>query len=286
MTKLHRFLGIAAAGFAIVSTADAAAEARVTRIVREVNVLPDGAPARPAALNENVREDAAVRTGDRSRSELTFPDLTITRLGANSIYSFNKAGRNVQLQSGSILLRVPQGSGGANIRGAAVTVAVTGTTLILETARGGASKLIVLEGRARLSLVRNARERRDVLGGQMLEVPAGATTLGQPVNIDLSDVMKKHPLITGFSPLPSRDLIAATARDQGNSGPGNETVYQGQPVSGPVAGRNPRIPLPSISIGGGFGGGTTTRPPRGQQPPRAPPQQPPTRGPDQQPGSR
>jgi hypothetical protein len=80
--------------------------------VRDVKVLPEEAEARPAAMNDKVGAGEAVRTGDASRSELTFPDLTISRLGANTIYSFNRAGRDVSLTNGSILLRVPKGSGG------------------------------------------------------------------------------------------------------------------------------------------------------------------------------
>jgi hypothetical protein len=216
------------AGQPAASGAAAPKEGRVTQIIRDVKLLPSEAAARAAAVNDQVSEGVAVRTGDQSKSELTFSDLTINRLGANSIFSFNKAGRSVQLDAGSILLRVPKNSGGGNVRAAAVTVAVTGTTLILETGRGGRSKLIMLEGQSRVALVKNRSEFRDVRGGQTLDVPAGATKLPMPVDIDLNQVMNTHPLITGFRPLPSRDLIAATARNQSP----DEPVYRGQPVAG------------------------------------------------------
>lgn len=244
-----------AATFLIASGAAAHAasgsSARVTQVVREVKLLPSDAAARPASLNDQVREGIAVRTGDRSRSELTFPDVTITRLGANSIFGFNDGGHSVNLQGGSVLLRVPKNSGGGNVRTTAITVAVTGTTLIVEGNKSGRSRLMVLEGSARLSLVKYPRQSRDVGAGQMLDVPAGARTLGMPRNIDLNDVMKSHPLITGFRPLPSRDLILAAARNPGRPGPPDEPIYQGRPVDGdePPGG-------PAISIGlGGFPGG-------------------------------
>lgn len=256
-------LALATAGSA---TAAAAKEARVTQIIREVKLLPTEADARPAAVNDQVREGIGVRTGDKSRSELTFTDLTITRLGANTIFSFNKAGRSVKLDSGSVLLRVPKDSGGGNVRASAVTVAVTGTTLILETAGGGRSKLIVLEGGARLTLVKNRSESKDVRAGQMLDVPPGATKLPEPVNIDLNQVMKTHPLITDFRPLPSRDLIAEAARNP--RGPAGEQVYQGRPVAG-----GPRIPdfRPPVIFPGARDPGRVRNPrqPPGQQrPPR------------------
>ena len=64
-------------------------EARVTQVVKDVKLLPQQAAPRPATLRDLVREGTAVRTGTQSRSELTFNDLTITRLaGANTIQSF------------------------------------------------------------------------------------------------------------------------------------------------------------------------------------------------------
>ena len=68
--------------------------------------------------------------------------------------------------------------------------------------------MIMLEGSARLSLKKYPSESVLVRGGQMEDVPAGATKLPPPVDIDVKGVMKKHPLIRDFAPLPSRDLIA------------------------------------------------------------------------------
>jgi hypothetical protein len=244
------------AGHAI--AAESKKEARVTQIIRDVKLLPADASARAAVVNDRVAEDTGVRTGGDSRSELTFADLTITRLGANTIFSFNKAGRNAQVDSGSILLRVPKDSGGGRIKTSAVTVAVTGTTVILESARGGRNKLIVLEGSARLSLVKYPKQFQNVRGGQMVDVPPGATTVPLPTNIDLNDVMRKHPLITDFPPLPSRDLIVATSQQQPPPGP---------PPSGPSV--FPILPVIDL-FGGGFNRGPHRGPIRNNHPQQSP----------------
>src|SRR5262249_28527760 len=156
-------------------SATARDEARVTKVVRDVKLLPEGAKAKPANLNDQVNSETGVRTGDRSRSELTFVDLTIERLGANTLFHFNKAGRSVELDSGSMLLRVQKDSGGAQMQTGAVTVGVTGTTLILETTSAGRNKVIMLEGTARVALRHYPRESVSVKGGQMEDIPAGAT---------------------------------------------------------------------------------------------------------------
>src|SRR5207249_3187996 len=71
------------------------AEAKVTAIVNDGKLLRGQAVLRPAAVNDEMQQDTAVRTGRESRSELTFPDLTIARLGANTIFSFNQEAREV-----------------------------------------------------------------------------------------------------------------------------------------------------------------------------------------------
>lgn len=184
--------------------------AHVTKVVREVRLLAANEKARPAALNDQVTEGVSIATGDRSRSEITFPDITITRLGANSLFSFDRAGHDAHLGGGSLLLRVPKNSGGS-VRSDIVTVAITGTTLILEAEPGGRTKVIMLEGRARVALAKFPRQVRRVSGGQLLDIPENATSMPRPQAFDLRELMRKHPLVAEFSPLPSRALIMAVA---------------------------------------------------------------------------
>lgn len=247
--------GVLLAGY-LVAAAGLKKEARVTRIIRDVKVLPTDSPARPAAMDERVRDNTGVRTGDESRSELTFVDLTITRLGANTIFSFSRGGRSADLDSGSMLLRVPKDSGGGTIKTSAVTVGIAGTTVIFEGTRAGRSKLIVLEGSASLRLVKHPSESKRVQAGQMLDVKAGATTLPEPVAVDLKQIMKTHPLVTDFPPLPSQDLIQAAIQNQQNAASAGEPVYAGTPVGGPQPPYNPLGPIGPI-LGGGLqlGGG-------------------------------
>ncbi len=239
-------------------------EARVTQIIRDVKLLPADADARAAAVNDKVSEDTGVRTGGDSRSELTFSDLTITRLGANTVFSFSKAGRTANVDTGSILLRVPKDSGGGSIRNNAVTVAVTGTTVIFEAPRGGHSKLFTLEGSSRVSLKKNPGEFRKVLAGQMIDVPAGATTLPMPVNFDVNQLMRTHPLITDFKPLPSQPLIMAVAQQPPPPSYRGPNIVFTPPFFNPPPNRGPGpAPVPP------------TKQPPGKTPPRPITTQPP-----------
>ena len=105
-------------------------QARVTQVVQDVKVVPSGSAARPATVNETVNQGSAVQTGTQSRSELTFQDKSITRLGEKTIFTVGKGARTIDLGSGQFLLYVPKNSGGAKVKMGSVTAAITGTTVL------------------------------------------------------------------------------------------------------------------------------------------------------------
>ena len=107
-------------------SADELKEAKVTQVIQDVRVLPSNAAPRPAAVNDDIRHGTSVQTGLQSRSELTFKDQTITRLGENTIFSVGKGPRTIDLGSGQFLLYVPKKGSGAKVKAGAVTAAITG----------------------------------------------------------------------------------------------------------------------------------------------------------------
>jgi FecR protein len=125
-------LSIGALAFALASgfpnevSADELKEAKVTQVIQDVQVLPSNASPRPAAVNDDVRHGTAVQTGVQSRSELTFKDQTITRLGEKTTFSVGEGPRTIDLGSGQFLLSVPKKAGGAKVKIGVVTAAITG----------------------------------------------------------------------------------------------------------------------------------------------------------------
>ena len=208
------FLGVILASAVSVAAAQLK-EAQVTQVVKDVKLLPTGAAARPAAVSDEVREGIAVRTGVDSRSELKFTDQTLARLGANTLFSFNEGTRNLNLQDGAMLLRVPKGAGGAKINSSAVTAAITGTTVMVETHavtkknKNSYYKFIVLEGTARLYLPGHLGESTLVKAGQMIIMRPDSKTIPEPVDVDIGKITQSSLLVTGFpTPLGSENLIA------------------------------------------------------------------------------
>ena len=186
-------------------------EAKVTQVVQDVKVVPSGAAARPAAMNETVRRGNAVQTGTQSRSELTFRDQTITRLGEKTIYNIG-GGRTIELGSGQFLLYVPKKAGGAQIKMGPVTAAITGTTVLGHVYPSGIIEFTVLEGSACLHLD-SVGQVLQVTGGQMIVYDPIYRRLEDPVYIDLQENLSS-PLIRDFRPLPSSGLINEQIQSQ------------------------------------------------------------------------
>jgi hypothetical protein len=187
-------------------------EAHVTQVVKDVKLLPGQAPPRPASVSDTVRGDTAVRTGAESRAELTFGDLTIARLGANTIFSFNEGSRTIDLVGGAILLRVPKGSGGAKIQTAAVTAAITGTTVMVEYHPDSYAKYLVLEGTMRVYLKGRLGESVLMYPGQMMILKPNATRLSEVVDFDLERLLRTALLLQ--PPIGSEALMAGAQHAQ------------------------------------------------------------------------
>jgi FecR protein len=125
-------LTIATLAFALASglpnevSADELKQAKVTQVIQDVRVLPSDASPRPAAVNDNVHQGTAVQTGVQSRSELTFKDQTITRLGEKTTFRVGEGPRTIDLGSGQFLLYAPKKAGGAKVNAGPVTAAITG----------------------------------------------------------------------------------------------------------------------------------------------------------------
>src|SRR5207244_9109237 len=121
-----------------------------------------------------VPDGTTVSTGMDSHTDLTFTHQTSARLSANTIFSFDKGTRNLDLAEGAMLLRVPKGVGSAKITTGAVTAAINGTTVIVECHPHAYLKFISLEGTARLYLKRRWGESVLVRPGQVLVTSADA----------------------------------------------------------------------------------------------------------------
>lgn len=189
-------------------------KATFTGVTNDVTILKTAQGASvPARVNDVVAAPSLVRTGQKSRAELRAPDDTITRVGANTVLSFNQDGRGINLQEGSVLFHSPQGKGGGTIQTAAVTAAVTGTTIIVCSTKDGGFKLLVLEGTGKATLP--SGQSVSLNAGQLVFVLAKQRGFSPVMNYQLGKQTKGAHLLGGFEkPLASLPKIDRAIRMQ------------------------------------------------------------------------
>jgi hypothetical protein len=227
MFNLRPILFLVAACFTSFTAVNAGplTEARVTKIINKVQVVDPVNGAHSAALQETIKDEIELKTGLKSRSELLFQDNTLTRIGPETSFSFKAGTREMSLDQGTILLQVPKGLGGAKIRTAAVTAAITGTTILMEYTPGKHIKVLVLEGSLRLSANGPFGNSVILRPGRMVLMRPDAKRIPAPVSVDLKRIVRTSSLVNmskkSGAKLPSDVLItqaiAQQEREKGNS---------------------------------------------------------------------
>jgi hypothetical protein len=192
-------------------TADQLQQARVSQVIQDVRLLEAQGAPRPAVVNAKVTQGMGVRTGVESRAELTFTDLTITRLGANTIFSFKQGARELDLTSGAVLLEVPPKAPAVKVSTSAVTAAVTGGTALFAT--GPPTKFMVLEGTGTFYPAGHPEKAVTVHGGEMMMMMANGR-MTKPEKFDVKLVVETSRLIQDFPPLANLPLIMLVVNQQ------------------------------------------------------------------------
>ena len=219
MLKTDLSLLVVAAGCIFLAHSSAAgplSSAEVTKIINRVSVIDPAKGGHSAVMREVIKDDLGLRTGARSRSELLFQDNTLTRIGAETFFSFKTGTRDMTLEKGSMLLQVPKGLGGAKIHTAAVTAAITGTTIMMEYIPGSYIKVLVLEGSLRLSRNGTFGDSLLLRPGKMVIMRPDAKKIPDPIDVDLEQIVKTSTLVNfpDEAPLPSMPLMQAAIDEQ------------------------------------------------------------------------
>ena len=209
-------------------------QAVVRQKVNVVTVAPNlSAQAQPAAQGAVIHDENVVRTGTESRAELEFADLTLARLGSNSIFSFDAKARAMNFTQGAVLFSKPTNSGAIQLRSGAISGAITGSTGFISTVpmegigkaghtrsngKGTTTLVGMLEGK-----IHGGSRWTDSAGrehttpfhlgpGEMLVArPDGAPRFAQ---FDIPRFLKTSPLVKGFkAPLPNAAALDRAVAD-------------------------------------------------------------------------
>ena len=202
-------------------------ESTFTEIINEVNTLTAAGDAAAAKVTDVLKAPQRVRTGPQSRAELTAPDKTITRVGANTVFSYADSGRTLNLEKGSLLFHAPKGLGGGTIKSGGAAAAVLGTTLIVSATLDDGFKVILLEGSGKVTLPNG--KTVTLKAGQMVFVLPDGTELSDILEINLGRLAASASLVNGFGhPLPSAPLIQAAVDGQNSQFAAGDAVDTGE----------------------------------------------------------
>lgn len=215
-TPILQSLVFACGCLALIPAANAATieQSTIMEVVKHVDVIEAAGNRQKAAKPQDVfRIHDVMRTGSESRAEMIAPDQTVTRIGANTVFSFSPEKREINLQRGSVLFSSPTGKGGGTIKTGAATASVLGTTIIVVTTKNGGFKLLVLDGHAKAKLP-NGKERI-LNAGQLTLIMPGSTDFGPAYNFRLGQQVGSARLVNGFKkPLPAMAKIEAAIAKQ------------------------------------------------------------------------
>jgi FecR protein len=216
-------------------------ESTFTEIINEVNTVSTAGDAAAAKVNDVLKAPQRVRTGPQSRAELTAPDKTITRVGANTVFSYADSGRTLNLEKGSLLFHSPKGMGGGTIKSGGAAAAVLGTTLMVSATADGGFKVILLEGTGKITLP-DGNSVTLKAGQEVFVLPGGG--FSQVFDINLDKLVQGSQLVKGFShELSSLPLILAAIQNQ------NAVILSGNATD---TGAAPEFFIPPSSPGNGL----------------------------------
>lgn len=218
-------------------------QAVFSQVINDVKIVdPVTLEETPAVEGQAFEAPELIKTGSRSRAQLKAEDGTITRVGSNTIFSFEPNSRTLNLKQGNVLFNSPKGRGGGKIATASASASVLGTTLAVSATPNGGFKVMCMEGQVQVnfpnggSQVVNAGQMTFVLpapaagagqpGGQPQEGEPGAAggaeggtpPAGEPgpvLDFDLEASVQGSALVGGFDEaLPSMGMIEGAMQEQ------------------------------------------------------------------------
>jgi hypothetical protein len=187
--------------------------ARVTFSTKEVHIRGTRGMISPAVTGASVSAGVTVENGAKARSEITFANGTVTRLGSNSSLFLSDGIETMQLREGAVLFQIPKGTT-AQIDTAPISITSKGATGILERNRNLYIKCLLFEGDLRVSIPSQVGESIVLEPGQLLIVNPKATVLPGAVYFNIARAITTCQLLHDFPPLRRGNLMTEAAQKQ------------------------------------------------------------------------
>ncbi len=168
-----------------------------------------------AVLNDKVESDTQIGTGEQSMCELSLDDKSITRIGANSIFSFVEKERLVKCDKGTFLVSKDPETETMTVATGSVTAAVNGSTVVFDV-RDDATHIAVAETTTGVVVTDKNGKSITLQSGEGISATPNGITSSSPKSVDVKDLTSSSPLFTekGLAPLANDALIKGVASAQ------------------------------------------------------------------------
>jgi hypothetical protein len=224
-----------------------AKDAVVTYVSSGVRLQTASAESASAAVGDLVSAGMTILNRANARSELTFKNNVVLRLGANTTVKLDELelnpllqkvyvdrvldrlvrkdflGNVIELNEGAVLFQIPKRTS-AHLSTASLNITSDNATGLLERNGDSYIKLLILSGQAHVSLAQRLDERMDLKAGQILILSPKSKELPDIAYFDIQRAISTCQLISDFPPLPSETSIAKAARKQGRQTNNGEYV--------------------------------------------------------------
>jgi hypothetical protein len=168
-----------------------------------------------AVLNDKIESDAQVGTGEQSMVELSLDDKSITRIGANALFSFVKQERLVKCDKGTFLVSKDPETETITVTTGSVTAAVNGSTVMFDV-KGDATHIAVAETTTGVIVTDKNGKSMTLQSGEGISATPNGMTSSTPQSVDVKDLTSSSPLFNekGLAPLANDALIKGVASAQ------------------------------------------------------------------------
>ena len=168
-----------------------------------------------AVLNDKIESDAQVGTGEQSMCELSLDDKSITRIGANALFSFVKQERLVKCDKGTFLVSKDPETETITVTTGSVTAAVNGSTVMFDV-KDDATHIAVAETTTGVVVTDKNGKSITLQSGEGISATSDGMTSSNPKSVDVKDLISSSPLFTekGLAPLANDALIKGVASAQ------------------------------------------------------------------------
>ena len=204
---------------ALIAVASHSASATTVSFLKNSVYKLDNTNQVAAVLNDKVESNTQVGTGAQSMCELSLDDnKSITRIGANAVFSFVEQERLVKCDKGTFLVSKDPATDTMTVTTGSVTAAINGSTVVFDVT-GDATHVAVAETTTGVVVTdKNGKSVTLQSGEGISATPAGRAS-SAPRSVDVKDLTSSSPLFTeaGLAPLANDALIKGVASAQASA---------------------------------------------------------------------